>query len=517
MGLTNFSLLVQAADVYFHVAAEAVELTQIQEVPAQSRQFSREIAPWCSKRPQNGPLGPKNIWGCAITALPVADGGSSLAPTNATIIQDMKNLVSDRHTTINFTNSENIQYAVIGPANADPNEDFQATSFAVSTTCTAIRENECDIAPQTSNARDGSGSPIRLVPFICTRNRSGIDIVGNLTNHNTKTHMINFHKYLAESQPFLSNSVENINGLSDAQIVDSFQNETENDIFRNPWSVLAIRKIPFALQADFENLPQSFQNDTRIWKHGVLGTLALMICNVTGTDIWPLLYQRQKLISIVWDVTYTKVGGQITSLTKSLSNGTIAGAASMPGTRFVGTLANVFQDLSTGPESRSSPSAFIRAFEIAMSKAYSFPLASQLSSRTSILAQLRTSKVVTRLPVAALWTLVIANTGFALLGLGLAVWAVRKTTPAVHQVQLRLGVAGLASALFDRERFEQSAHADDGLFTEKNAKGVGDIDVKRIGFKRTNTGGSAFAVYDVGFRMAEEKAMRRRYFGSMMG
>ena len=152
-----------------------------------------------------------------------------------------------------------------------------------------------------------------------------------------------------------------------------------------------------------------------------------------------------------------------------------------------------------------------------MSKAYSFPLASQLISRASVLGQLRTSKVVTQLPVAALWTLVMANVAFTLLGLGLAIWAWRKATPTVHQVQLRLGVAGLASALFDREKFEQSARADDGLFSEKIAKDLRNNEVKRIGFKRTETGGSTFAVYDVGFRMAEEKAMRRRYFGSMIG
>lgn len=287
--LTSFSLLVQAADVYFHVAAEAFQLTQIQEVPVQSKLYSRGFAPWCADRPQNGPLGPVNIWGCAITALAVADGGSSLAPTNATVIQDMKNLVSDQNTAINFTNSENIQYSVIGPADADSNEDFKATSFAVSTTCTAIPEDECDVASPVSNAKDGSGSPVRLVPFFCTRNRSGIDIRGNLTNHNTKTHMVNFHKYLAESEPFLGNFVENINGRSDADIVTAIQNETANDIFRNPWSVLAIRKIPFALQADFENLPQPFQDDTRIWKHDVLGAFAMMVCNVTGINIRPLL------------------------------------------------------------------------------------------------------------------------------------------------------------------------------------------------------------------------------------
>lgn len=214
-------------------------------------------------------------------------------------------------------------------------------------------------------------------------------------------------------------------------------------------------------------------------------------------------------------MTYVKTGGQITSLTKSVSNGSMAGMASMPGTRFVGTLANVFQDLSTGPESRSSPSAFIRAFEIAMSRGFSFPLASQLSGRASLLAQVRTTKVVTRLPVAALWTLVVANVGFAMLGLGLAIWAFGLASESVHQVQMRLGVAGLASALFDREKFEESAHADDGLFAEKSGKG--EIDVKRIGFKRTGTGGSTFAVYDATFKLAEAQAMRRRYFSSIVG
>ncbi|KAL1603833.1 hypothetical protein SLS60_005424 [Paraconiothyrium brasiliense] len=494
------SLLVQVADVYFHVAAESVNLIQVQPLSPTSRPYSRQIAPWCLDRPSNGPLGPKSFWGCAITAQPAPNNdATSLAPTNATTIQDMKNVVSDQHETLNFTHSDGVQYAVIGPANADSHEDYKATSFGVSTTCAAILEGGCDVAPPITNVKDGSGSPVLLVPFACTQNRSGIDIIGNLTNHNTKTHMLNFHKYAAESSPFLTNFMETPNGLSNVDILTAIQNETADEIFRNPWSVLALRKLPFAQQAaDFANLPPAFRNDSRIWKHDVLGAFTLLRCNVT-----------------VWDMTYVKTGGRVTSLTKSPSNGSTAGMASMPGVRFIGTLANVFQDLSTGPESRSSPAAFIRAFEIGMSRAYSFPLASQLSSRASLLAQVRSSKVVTRLPVAALWTLVVANVGFALLGLGLAIWAMRLATPDVHQTQMRLGVAGLAAALFDHEKFEQSARADDGLFSEKSEKS--GVDVKRIGFKRTGTGGSTFAVYDAGSRLAEAKAMRTRYFGSIVG
>jgi hypothetical protein len=276
------SLLVQVADIYFHVAAEAVQLVQVQDIPSISRQYSREIAPWCIERPANGPLGPKNFWGCAITAQAVPNNnGTSLNPTNATTIQDMKNSVSDQHETMNFTNADGIQYAVIGPADADPAEDYKATSFGVSTSCAAVPNGGCDVAPPITNAKDGMGSPIMLVPFACSKNNSGV--IGNLTSHNTKTHMLNFHKYATESSPFLTNFMETPNGLSNADIIAAFQNETGDDIFRNPWSVLALRKLPFAQQGDFEHLPESFRNDKRIWKHDILGAFALMVCKVTGT------------------------------------------------------------------------------------------------------------------------------------------------------------------------------------------------------------------------------------------
>jgi hypothetical protein len=193
----------------------------------------------------------------------------------------MKNSVSDQHETMNFTNADGVQFAVIGPANADPAEDYKATSFGVSTSCAAIPDGGCDIAPPITNLKDGLGSPIMLIPFACSKDKSGIER-GNLTSHNTKTHMLNFHKYAAESSPFLTNFMETPNGLSNADIMAAIQNETADDIFRNPWSVLALRKLPFAQQADFEHLPEPFRNDTRIWKHDTLGAFALMLCNVTG-------------------------------------------------------------------------------------------------------------------------------------------------------------------------------------------------------------------------------------------
>jgi hypothetical protein len=218
---------------------------------------------------------------------------------------------------------------------------------------------------------------------------------------------------------------------------------------------------------------------------------------------------------LVWDVTYTASGDNITSLTKTLSNGSTAGIASMPGARIFGVLANVFQDSATGPLSRVDPAGFISTFEVGMAKSFSYPLASQLSGRPVLLAQVRTSKVVTKIPAAAVWLLVVANLGYAALGAVLAVWAITKTTPAIHQVQIRLGVAGLASALFDREQFERKAATDEGLFEEKARVGVGLG--KRVGVKQTETGGSSFEVYPLRNMTEENKGMQRAYFEDMVG
>ncbi|KAF2650131.1 hypothetical protein K491DRAFT_149337 [Lophiostoma macrostomum CBS 122681] len=477
------SLLVQAADTYFHIAADSIELVQFQPFPSATRQFSRGLAPWCLDRPTIGPLGQKNFWGCGITAQAAPyNNATSLAPTNATIIQDMKNSNSDQHQILNFTNAEGVQYAVVAPANVGPSYDWKASSFGVSTTCSAIPEGACSLSDPITNAKDGQGSPIMLVPFNCTKEQAGIDITGNITSHNTKVHMLDFHKYAAESQPFLNNSIDYLGDFK--TILQSINaGEDANQIFKNPWHALAMRKIPFASQGDFSQLPPSFQNDSRVWKHPLLGALILMVCNIT-----------------IWDATYTSLGSQITNLTTSPSNGSTAGAASMPGTRFIGTLTNIFQDESTGPETRRSPSTFIRGFELGMSKAYSYSLASQTSGRPSLLVQARTSKVVTKLPVAALWFLVVANVAFAMLGFGLAAWAMMRATPVVHQLQMRMGFSGLVAALFDREHSEMKAKDEDHLMKKGDADT--GVEPRRIEFFRTGAGGAGFGVY------REEKAIQ---------
>lgn len=159
----------------------------------------------------------------------------------------------------------------------------------------------------------------------------------------------------------------------------------------------------------------------------------------------------------------------------------------MPGTRQLGILANIFQDESTGPQSRSSPENFIRAFENGMSKAYSYPLASQMSNRPSLIVQKRISKVVTRLPVNALCFLVAANVLYALLGWIIAFFAMLKVTEEVGRVQMKLSVDGLVAALFAREKVNQD------VATEYLSGTKGKLnDTKRVSVVVTEQRGLAF-------------------------
>jgi hypothetical protein len=144
----------------------------------------------------------------------------------------------------------------------------------------------------------------------------------------------------------------------------------------------------------------------------------------------------------------------------------------------------------------STPKSFLAAIEIGMSKVQTLPLAAQTVGREARLVKRRVSKVITSLPKAALWGLVVANLLFSLLGFTLTVMALMATSPSVHQVRVRLSVAGLVAQLFETQHSERAVDDDVDLF-KKGPPGDGErdggSDVK-VGVRRTDTGGSMFTV-----------------------
>jgi hypothetical protein len=194
----------------------------------------------------------------------------------------MKNAISDQYKSVTFNDADGVQYAIVRPAIEDLNIDWKASSFGVSTTCSAIAPIACNVSKPISGAKDGQNNPVMLVPFTCSQGKSAPRFTGNLTSQNTITHMMNFHKYTAESVPFFDKTLMRLNVSIPANgIKDS------NDVFANGWSVLVMRKIPSAVQGDLSQLPLSFSDDARIWKNSLLGAFVLMHCKVTGMDTYP--------------------------------------------------------------------------------------------------------------------------------------------------------------------------------------------------------------------------------------
>lgn len=143
----------------------------------------------------------------------------------------------------------------------------------------------------------------------------------------------------------------------------------------------------------------------------------------------------------------------------------------------------------------STPESFLAAIEIGVSKVLTLPIAAQTIGREAHLVQRRVSKVITSLPKFALWGLVVANLLFSVLGFTLTVLALMATSPNVHQVRVRLSIAGLVAQLFKTHHSGRAVEDDVDLFKNggREGEGINARDVK-VGVRRTDTGGSLFTV-----------------------
>jgi len=128
-----------------------------------------------------------------------------------------------------------------------------------------------------------------------------------------------------------------------------------------------------------------------------------------------------------------------------------------------------------------------------MSTIFALPLVVHTVPADSILVQTRARKIMTRAPVAAVWLLVLANLFFAVLGIGLAIMAWRTADQDIYQVRTRLGVPGLAAALFERNSENRIVKSDKELFQENDKDG---LPLVLVGVQHTVTGGMAWSLRD---------------------
>ena len=171
----------------------------------------------------------------------------------------------------------------------------------------------------------------------------------------------------------------------------------------------------------------------------------------------------------------------------------MAGISILPSVDSTGSLAELKYSVFRQVNPPVSLGQVISDLEIGMSTIFALPLRVHTVPADSILVQTRARKIMTRAPVAAVWLLVLANLSFAALGIGLAVMAWMAADQDVHQVRTRLGVPGLAAALFERNSENRIVKSDKELYQENDKDG---LPLVLVGVQHTVTGGMAWSLRD---------------------
>ncbi|KAF2658707.1 hypothetical protein K491DRAFT_776247 [Lophiostoma macrostomum CBS 122681] len=457
VGLTA-SVFIQAADTYLHIAMEAVELTRIEAQSNTVYELSRGIAPWCLDRPTTGYIDNALFWGCSEKI----DDDGQIRQRNYTQRAALILGTSPEHNILDYSDADGVPYAIVGPKDVSASTDWQATTFAVSLQCDALRNDSCAFQGQFDSDLGTAAN------FSCTQ---GSDLSGTLYNIQSQTYSPDFHRYVLEPTPFegVKNTV-----FVDQDLLDLAANLTHDetaDLFRNPWHFTAAANL-FG-----DTYSKVDPNQTNDYILQVLGVNFLMYnCNAS-----------------VWDLNYTVVASQVTSITKRRSNSTTAGIVSMPTAQMWGDTADFTNNVIGGVNALAqSGDEFTKYYMREMARGYSVALATQLSARPALSVQARSSKIVSKVPKAALWLLITANLVFAIVAVGLSALAISVASSDVHQLRMRMNVAGLTSHLFEGEHAEKKVRDEEDLFEEHG----GDRDeVRRVGVSRTATGGVRFDVF----------------------
>jgi hypothetical protein len=130
---------------------------------------------------------------------------------------------------LNYTDADGTQYAIVGPPEMPPSTDWKASSFALSSKCTAIPAAACDIEQRGPS----------LFPFRCEEARgSSLDFM-------------KFHPYLEEQSPFINQWLTGYDNESISTIVPNVTEEEADQTWSNPWRWMA----QVSLLIDQKDLP----------------------------------------------------------------------------------------------------------------------------------------------------------------------------------------------------------------------------------------------------------------------
>jgi len=350
------------------------------------------------------------------------------AATNMFLVntsQSLQTLNNLSDTIAVFNNGPDPTYTYLGipPSKALAGRDYTATTFGMRTACKPI-SNECNLI-----ALDGANTP-----FMCTNAFKGdLETTPNgwLYTYFTDQTMGSNVTYTGIQNPYYYGLAALLENPGDSSLLQSA-----------PEIVYPI--------------------------HG--GVAFVLLCGIT-----------------TYEVEYDSINGTITRFVATPSNSSVANVWQVP-MAYVGVAqSNLQTAASVAAASANDAQDLADQMALAYSKAALGVGAQSVQGAPALAVQERTSFLVTRLPMAPLFGLIISNLVFVLLGIILTGIALGTSGGEVQEIQARLSIVGLVADRFEGTRATGPAEEMDELFEEYNGSTS-----SRIVIERTTTGGYAY-------------------------
>lgn len=331
----------------------------------------------------------------------------------------------------------NQTYAMLTSPSLDRQLTFQASTFAAATKCNLIGR-KCSLR------NDHSAS----TPFNCTSSFSGDLGITTSSKYSYGSWAV------AGAQFFQDEDLsKNFSGVAGASMLGDTYTTT------NPVYVGAYGIVP------------GFGGGIR-GEPDTIGTYSQELGFVIGCKL------------TFYDLDYMWYNGTVSVQNMTTSNGTVAKVFTAP---FVTQLADMM-GLAQSAAGQVNTLGFTRAWENGFSSMVLGMSAGIISSRTNIIEQRYTSKLVARVPKAPLIALVTLNLVYATTGIVFAVLAVMAKPSRVKDFQGRLNIATLAAASFENQDISQRpVRRVEDMFAEKDP--VFDDGRKKVAFIRSERGG----------------------------
>ena len=323
-------------------------------------------------------------------------------------------------------NDDTIAY--LGPATIPHNLDFQATTLGIGTQCTPITQN-CNPGLETASE----------TPFRCSEGFYGDLYTLSIAGQDFSTNN-------AYTQP-----VTGTVWFDDAALTRYANSSYQNNVPHNPYH-LGVWTIS----------QQTGPVDSADVVYTYLGSMAwLLNCSTT-----------------VYDLTYSWVNSSVQAPNLTKANATMSSTLQYPS--YLSVYSKAWMDMSAylagaEPDGQSLAQAWSTSYsKIAVGLTAGF-----LSTRTNLQEQVRTTKLVSRVPKVPLYFLVALNVVYATLGGVLAFVALVSAPNESNDVRERMSIVGLVAYAFEGERARQPVEKKKQMFAEHENDGNSRVGIER--------------------------------------